>query len=336
MNSGYYMEEGSPFIGRKLAKCQSFLKESGLTYDDNIQYSVMLCDASGKICATGSRDGNVLKCLAVSADHQGEGLLNTVISQLLNNAHKNGCSHLFLFTKPQYLGQFKDLGFYPILQTEDILFMENQRTGISGYLEQETKDLPQTADGARIGAIVMNANPFTLGHQYLVEQAKAACDVLHVFVLSSRESDFPPEVRLDLVKKGCSHIPGVYIHGGSEYLISHATFPDYFMKDKDQARTANCHLDLLLFCEYFKKAFGITDRFVGEEPYCQITRQYNEAMLDVLPKHDIRVTVIPRKQFADDAISASRVRRLLKEGHLEEIKDLVPITTYEYLCSMKG
>ncbi|MGI6094197.1 MAG: [citrate (pro-3S)-lyase] ligase [Lachnospiraceae bacterium] len=334
MNSSYYIEEGSPFTGRKLAKCQAFLKDSGLTYDDNIQYSILLYNASGRLCATGSRDGNVLKCLAVAPDCQGEGYLNAVISRLLTNAHMSGCSHLFLFTKPQYKELFKDLGFFPILQTEDILFMENQKDGINGYLREETKNLPSTAESARIGAIVMNANPFTLGHQYLIQQAKAACDVLHVFVLSSRESDFSPEVRLDLVKKGCADMPGVYIHGGSEYLISHATFPDYFMKDKDQARTANCHLDLLLFCKYFKEAFGITDRFVGEEPYCNITRQYNEAMQKILPAHGIRVTVIPRKQFANDAISASRVRRLLKENRLEEIKNLVPETTYAYLCSV--
>lgn len=336
MNTGYYIEEGAPLFGRKLAKCQAFLKESGLTYDENIQYTVLLYNASGRLCATGSRDGNVLKCLAVASDCQGEGYMNAVISQLLNNAHMSGCSHLFLFTKPMYRELFKDLGFYPILQTEDILFMENTRTGISGYLEEESKNNPPMPAGSRIGAIVMNANPFTLGHQYLIKQAKSACDILHVFVLSSKESAFPPEVRLDLVKKGCESIPDVYVHGGSEYLISHATFPDYFMKDKDQARIANCHLDLLLFCEYFKEAFGITDRFVGEEPYCMITRQYNEAMLEVLPKHGIQVNVIPRKQYADDAISASRVRRLLAEGKLEEIRPLVPETTFDYLSHMQG
>lgn len=55
--------------------------------------------------------------------------------------------------------------------------MENKRTGFSGYLNTLEK---QKEEAPRMAALVMNANPFTLGHQYLVEKAAAENDLLHL------------------------------------------------------------------------------------------------------------------------------------------------------------
>ncbi|EFA28598.1 ABC transporter, ATP-binding protein, partial [Haemophilus influenzae HK1212] len=38
------------------------------------------------------------------------------------------------------------------------------------------------------GSIVMNANPFTLGHRYLIEQALQQCDHLHLFIVGEDAS----------------------------------------------------------------------------------------------------------------------------------------------------
>ena len=122
-----------------------------------------------------------------------------------------------------------------------------------------------------MGSIVMNANPFTNGHRYLVETASRQCDQLHVFVLSADASEFPADVRLDLVTKGCEDLYNVYVHGSSDYLISHATFPDYFLKDKASGSEKAVELDLKIFGKYYQKTFGITHRFVGEEPFSKIT-----------------------------------------------------------------
>lgn len=327
----YYLEEGSPFSPRKLKKLRLFLKEAGLDYDEEITYSVTVCSSKGSILACGSRHKNILKCLAVAEEYQGMGYLNIIMTRLTANAHTEGFSHLFLFTKPEYTAVFEDLGFYSILNTGQIQFMENNSYGIRKYLKEEARGFERLPDNMTAGAIVMNANPFTLGHQYLVEEARKHCDILHVFVLSEETPPFPAADRLALVQEGCRHLPGVYVHGGSEYLISHATFPDYFMKDKKDAVSANGRLDLLVFCRYFKEAFHISRRFAGEEPFCPVTRAYNAQMQEILPDNGIEVFILPRHEVEGIPVSATRVRKYLEEGNLEAIRPLVPDSTWLYL-----
>ena len=79
----------------------------------------------------------------------------------------------------------------------------------------------------------MNANPFTLGHQYLAEQAAAASSVLHIFLVSEGLSLFPYEARRRLAEEGTKHLDNVILHSTEPYMISNATFPGYFQKDED-------------------------------------------------------------------------------------------------------
>ncbi len=327
----YYLEEGFPFSAGKLEKLKCFLDTCGLDYDGQISYSVMACSLDGKVLAAGSCCQNVLKCLAVSEACQGQGFLNIIMAKLISNAHTQGYSHLFLFTKPVYTDIFKELGFYSIINTGKIEFMENIPGGIHAYLEEEQAKCPPLTDGICAGAIVMNANPFTLGHLHLIEQARKSCDRLHVFVLSEDTPPFPAADRLALVRENCCGLPQVYVHGGSEYLISHTTFPDYFMKDKHAAFTANGELDLLLFSVYFKEAFHISKRFVGEEPFCPVTRAYNQQMREILPSHGIQVCVLPRYAVQGVPVSATRVRQHYFQRDLDSIAPLVPEPTFNYL-----
>lgn len=337
MNAGdFYLEEGFPFRGRKLEQLKQFLEKSGLTYDPLVQYSVLLKTREGAIAGCGSRHENTLKCIAVDERFQGEGYLSILMTALSKNAYQQGISHLFLFTKPANLVMFSDMGFYPITSTEDMLLMENRKNGIREYLAREAATLlPEEKKTA--GAIVMNANPFTNGHRYLAETAAAQCDLLHIFVLSEDASEFPAGIRLELVRKGCADLENVFIHGSSDYLISHATFPDYFLKDKAEATDKAALLDLKIFGEYFKDAFHLTRRFVGEEPFSRITRIYNEQMKKILPQYGIEVTEIPRCTAPDGTvISATQVRRLFLSGCTEELKPFVPKTTYAFLTSSEG
>ncbi len=77
----------------------------------------------------------------------------------------------------------------------------------------------------------------------------------------------------------------------------------------------------------------IKKRFVGKEPYCPVTSVYNEIMKQVLPSHGIEVEEVERLTSSGDAISASRVRSLLADGKMDEVKALVPDTTYAFLVS---
>lgn len=331
----FYLEEGFPFHSRKLKQMREFLERFDLTYDSQIQYSVFLKTASGKLAGCGSRHENTLKCIAINPEFQGEGCLQIIITQLIKNAFEQGISHLFLFTKPVYKQMFSDMGFYQITQTDDMLLMENRKDGILQYLREESRNT-SNYNNKSIGSIVMNANPFTNGHKYLVETAANACDVLHVFVLSTDSSEFPSHVRLNLVKKGCAHLSNVFVHGSSDYLISHATFPDYFLKDKATATEKAAVLDLQIFGTYFREAFHITHRFVGEEPFSIITKAYNEQMKKILPNFNIQVTEIPRCQRNNTIISATFVRKKFLEGDFKGLKDFVPDTTYDFLISKAG
>ncbi len=328
----FYEEYAMPYTGRRLRKLKEFLQSAGLDYDEQIEYTVNLADGEGNIVATGSIHQNVLKCIAVSDKHQGLGLSARVVTLLMNYAMERGREHLFLFTKPKNLLMFSDLGFYKIIQTGDILLMENTRDGIKNYVN----NLSRPAEGGTVGAIVANCNPFTLGHRYLIETAASQCDTLHLFILSEDKSAFSAAVRYELVQKGIADLPNVQLHHTSDYLISSAVFPTYFIKDKSKAADANCELDIRIFCEFFAKELGISKRFVGSEPFCQVTGAYNAAMKRLLPDYSIELVELPRKEQGELPISASFVRKCMVEGDYDSIKAIVPPSTYDYITSDAG
>ena len=134
----------------------------------------------------------------------------------------------------------------------------------------------------RVGAIVMNANPFTLGHRYLVEQARTACGVLHLFMVSEDVSLVPFSVRKKLIIEGTKDIPGIVYHEAGSYIISSATFPAYFQKGDNAVIRSQAGIDAQIFTQ-IAAALGITDRFVGDEPTSVVTGIYNEILSTARP-----------------------------------------------------
>ena len=179
----------------------------------------------------------------------------------------------------------------------------------------------------------MNCNPFTFGHLYLIEYASAKVDNLIIFVVEENKSYFDFKDRFDLIKKGTAHLGNIHVIGSGSYIISTVTFPEYF--DKDAAKTVkiDATLDLMTFCEHIAPTANISIRFVGEEPNCLITRQYNSQIKNMLPKYDIKFEEIPRKEEAGQAISASLVRKYIENNENEKIKTIVPQTTYDFLLN---
>ncbi len=332
MNTEFFEEIGMPFSGKKLEELKSFLNECELEYDSGIEFTVNLREQNGSIAASGSIQGNVLKCIAVSNEHQGQGLSASVLTLLQNYAAGKKIDHLFLFTKPKNYRMFCELGFYKITQTDDVLLMENKRDAINEFV----KGLERPENAGVVGAIVANCNPFTLGHRYLIEEALKQCDNLHLFILSEDKSVFSAAARFKMAEEGISDLKNVYLHKTSDYLISSAVFPTYFMKDKVKAKEANCQLDIKIFCEFFAKQLGITRRFVGTEPSCLVTDAYNSALKQILPTFDIELVEIERKKGCEEPISASKVRSLLLDGDFENIKLLVPDSTYKMLLGEIG
>jgi [citrate (pro-3S)-lyase] ligase len=322
---------GNPFAGKLLCRTEEFLRRSGLDYEDGIEFTVNAVE-NGEILATGSRQGNVLKCIAVSGKHRGTGLSSIIVTDLVKNAVQENISHLFLYTKPENGSIFAGLGFYPVAVTQDVLLMENVRNGVQNFV----KRLECPRKEGIIGSIVANADPFTNGHLYLTEMAAKSCTLVHLFILSEDRSEFSADVRLRLAKEAVKVLPNVVVHPTESYLISSATFPDYFLRDKSQRGKICGELDLAVFLENFAGPLHITRRFVGSEPFSPVTESYNRTMERVLPQGGVQVTVIPRLEQNGAAVSAGRVRELLRGGNLQAVRPLVPASTYQYLKERCG
>ena len=327
--SEYAISQVYPTDKQTLAQIDALLQKEGIRRDGNLDYICAMFDENYKVIGTGSCFGNTLRCFAVSSDHQGEGLLNQIITHLIEVQYARGNLHLFLYTKVKSAKFFGDLGFYEIARVEDTLvFMENRRDGFGSYL----RNLEKTKTGGKSAALVMNANPFTLGHQYLVEKAAAACDTLHLFVVSEDASLVPFAVRKRLVAEGVAHLPNVILHDSGPYIISNATFPSYFLKDEAAVISGHARLDLAVFTK-IAKALNITARYVGEEPTSQVTGLYNQIMQEQLPKAGMECIVIPRKEVNGKAISASTVRQCLQTGDWNTLETLLPQTSLAYFRS---
>lgn len=324
-----YTESNSRLSGQKLQQWQRFLAAAALKADTDTDQTVTVWD-DGEIIACGSRKGNLLKCIAVDPARQGEGLTATVLTELKQEAFREGHKQLFLYTKPRNRMLFGPLFFYAVAQTDGVLLMESTRNGIDNFLKGLD---PNPEKKEKIGCIVMNADPFTRGHQYLAETAAKQCDRLYIFVLSEDKGTFSARERMELVKAGTAHLKNVTVYPTGPYLISSATFPKYFLKDKETAQREHYVLDLAVFTKWFVPHFGITHRFAGTEPTCAVTGGYNRAMAEILPQAGVEFVEIPRKQELDTAISASTVRKEMAAGNLDALQKLVPEATYRCIAN---
>lgn len=308
----------------------SLLSGAGIRRDANLDYTVGLFDDEGTLLATGSAFANTLRCLAVSERHRGEGYLNQIVTFLIEEQTRRGFGEVFLYTKPESARFFADLGFDEIERVPGYLvFMSNRPKAFTAYLNRLKRN---ALVPGRACAVVMNANPFTLGHLHLLEMASRQSDVVHVFVVSEDASLFSFKDRFDLVRKGSAHLYKVMCHPTGSYMVSNATFPSYFIKQADDVTRVHALLDTLVFAR-IASTLGITRRFVGEEPFSGITRIYNQVMAEELPKHGIDLEVIPRCEHGKTPVSASNVRQLIHDGHLDQVRPLVPRPTYEFLTS---
>ena len=312
---------------------RKLLAVNDLELDDQVQVFVV-CRRQERLVACAGLDHATIKCVAVAEDARGESLSLELGSSVVKLAAERGQFHLFLYSAPHNLPFFRGWGFYPLVEVPQlVVLMENSPVAIEKYCDRLRE---QRHPGQNIGGVVLNANPFTLGHRYLVEQAAAECDWLHLFVVREDASLFSYADRLALVAAGVKHIGNLTLHPGSEYIISRATFPGYFLKEKTTIDRSWAAIDLLLFREYIAPALLINRRYVGAEPFDAVTNDYNADMkqwLQQAPSAAPAITVveIPRKSIHGKAISASEVRRLLAQRGFSKIKELVPATTLQFL-----
>lgn len=353
----------NPTIPRQRQRIEAFLKRNGLRFDD-MHYYAAVTDDDGEMIAGGGLKGNVIKCVAVDDAHKGEAIANTLISHLIAHANEEGHSNVMLFTKPKNRQLFESLSFRLLAEAPEAVLMETGIGGLNNMVEQLKKikeegevckennqeckkeektnlnittpqhlnpstPQPLTTTTPLRGVVVMNCNPFTLGHRYLIEQAAKQVERLFVMVVREDCSLFAYAERKAMVEQGVAHLENVTVIDGSEYAISQATFPTYFLKRLDDAADTQMLLDLDLFRRHIAPALGTTVRFIGTEPTDRLTRRYNQLMHEVLA--DVRETA--RLEKKGNAVSASRVRKAMEQGDMSTIRQLVPPTTLPYIIA---
>lgn len=299
-----------------------FLEKNNLRYEENIEYSFGLLDCDENLIACGCAAGNILKCFAVEKKYQGANCIGIILSNLIANRFENGIIDLFIYTKNENIKFFVNNGFYLIEQSNRVSILENRKNGIKEYLN----NIP-FLNFNNNGAIVMNANPFTLGHLNLIHYAKKNCDGLYIFVVEEDASLFPFRDRIKIIKETVSD-ENIVIIGSGKYIISNKTFPSYFLKDNNSSSLEQAIIDAKIFSNIISPRLNIKKRFVGKEPFDKLTNEYN----NILKKYN-NIIEIPRFcNKNNEIISASKVReKLLKEGAGSWLLDYVPLTTYRYL-----
>jgi [citrate (pro-3S)-lyase] ligase len=331
-----------PFFPEDRAQLIAFLASRGLGWEGDPDYTVAV-QRRGRLVGAGSLSGRIIKGLAVDEGLAGEGLAARILSELEAEAARRGYVQPFIFTSPNNRAIFEAMGYRLVGQAPGAAMLLEKGDGIDRWCaglsalaagEKARRAVP-APDAAGCAALVMNCNPFTLGHLHLVRTACAASSLVFLLVVSEDASAFPYETRLRLVREGTAGIPNLVVVPGSDYLVSRATFPTYFLKDKaGEAAAIHARLDVDIFGSRIAPALGVVRRFVGEEPYSEVTALYNRAMKEWLPSYGVEVVEIPR--LADGsgaAVSASTVRALIRGGRLEEARALVPETTWNYLVS---
>ncbi|GEK29457.1 [citrate (pro-3S)-lyase] ligase [Furfurilactobacillus siliginis] len=313
---------------------ESFLTDLGIT-DFSTQETAAIDFTLGiyegdRLVATGSAAGNVLKYIAVcNKDTTNGARFNAIVSALINRLFQQQIFHLFVFTKLKYSDSFQHVGFHELAHSDVAALLETGDEGIDDYLQA----IPRVADQdtKQVAGIVMNANPFTKGHRYLVETAAKANDVVYVFVVNTDASLFTTAERFELVQAGTADLDNVIVVNGGDYMVSFATFPAYFLPTADQQVTYQTTLDARIFRERIAPALNITARYLGTEPLSRTTGIYNQVLTKELPPA-VNVTIVDRKQTDTGTfITATAVRKAIAEDQLDSLADLLPVSTVTFI-----
>lgn len=337
----------NPAIPRQRRRIEQFLGDNGLRLDDVDYYATLVDETTDEIVAGGGLKGGVIKCVAVADGHKGEAVANQIVSHLIAQANADGHQCVKLFTKPQNQRMFESMSFRLLAEAPKAILMETGIGGIKRYseeLESEKEKVKSEKSNGKLhhnntspqhpimpqsGIIIMNCNPFTLGHRYLIEQAAQQVETLYILVVREDCSMFSYDERKAIISRGVAHLDNVVVCDGSEYSISATTFPTYFLKCLSDASDTQMTLDIDLYRRHIAPALGATVRFVGTEPDDPLTRRYNELMKSMLP--DVRE--VARLEKNGVAVSASRVRKAIVENHLAQAARLVPPTTVPYIVA---
>ena len=288
-----------------------------------------ITDNNELLATVGVRDGTLVG-FAVAESAEGQGLAVPLTERAVADLFLSGTTNIRAFTKITAVPRFKAIGFHAVACTSEVALIEWNDI-FSCHLRHLSKLAAHTPRGA--ASVVLNANPFTLGHLALIKTASDLAPWVWVFVVSEEISEFLFADRLAMVRQALVNFSNVCVLPSGPYMVSLASFPSYFTRETDKVRV-HAELDAQLFVQQ-AKALKIQHRFVGEEPFSKSTREYNKCLQHVLPGAGIKCHEIPRKRLSDTdtVISASAVRKLLFSGKLADALRFLPKCNHSLIAS---
>ncbi|TRX70661.1 [citrate (pro-3S)-lyase] ligase [Carboxylicivirga sp. M1479] len=337
-NSDFRIEEPDLTSRYDVELIRRFLSPLGFYFEEStVDYSVILYTLNDDIVGVGSCKGNVLKYVAVAPQYRESGAFAHIVTHLTERVMFDN-QQAFVFTRPENITRFCGIGYRHIATAEPLIsLLEFGYQSIDDY-KKYLQSIKSKNGEKEVASIVVNCNPFTLGHQYLIESAAADNDLVYVFVVESERSLFSFKDRFEMVQLGTSHLPNVRILKGGNYIVSCATFPDYFLKNESPSGVTQkqAELDIEIFSQHIAPQLGIKKRYVGTENYCTTTSMYNDAMRLILPVKGVQFYELNRKETIQtigkgDFISASKVREAIKNGEFQRLLQLLPESTINYL-----
>lgn len=212
-------------------------------------------------------------------------------------------------------------------QTENRGIMKPQNYFVSWdiyqYFNQYIQQYHLCAANTETGCIVMNCNPVTIGHQYLVEYARRQTELLYIFIVEEDVSQFSFADRFRYAEKAFGQYDNVRVLPSGKFMISMFTFPDYFEKNQI-TEEFDTEYDIRIFAEALAPHLNIKKRFVGTEPFSSVTKAYNDSMKLILAEYQIELIEVPRYTLENTPVSASYVRKLISEKRYDEIARYIP------------
>lgn len=308
---------------------KSILEENDLVLDKDIDKTFYI-DAEAykngeyinEIIGTVSIYKNIIKDIAVRKSYMNLGYFDTLISEVVNYLYQNNVYHIMVYTKVKYANHFKSAGFKEITRTDTSILLEYGTPLIdevvNKYKEALERKFNINVQNEDIASVVVNANPITNGHMYLIEKAAINHKYVIVFVVEEDLSYLSFKERMSLVYLSCMHLHNVAVVSSTEYVVSCATFPGYFLKDESDKQKEWAKVDSQIFRDYFMKTLNIKKRYVGSENkgYMQM---YNQTLSEVINNENTKLEIVERYE----EISASKIRNLIEEGKIDDaLKDI--------------
>ncbi|MCE1199587.1 MAG: [citrate (pro-3S)-lyase] ligase [Marinilabiliales bacterium] len=320
---------------------RNFLTGLGFDFDPTeVECTMIVYTLKGELVGTGSHKGRILKYVGVAQKYRDTtafALIVTYLTEKLLKIYK----HTFVFTRPENTVRFAGLGFHEIASAPPLFsILEFGFESIATYQDYLREIKVPDKTGA-VAAVVVNCNPFTKGHQYLIEKAASENELVYLFVVEEDLSVFPFSVRWKLIQEGIAHLSNVVMVKGGMYIVSGSIFPAYFLKNEtiSDVMEKQAELDVRIFANYIVPILGIKRRYVGTEKYCLTTAAYNDAMKKILPTVGVEVREVMRLVATTSEsklpifISASNIRKAIKADTLADVMAFLPESTRNYLLS---